>query len=86
MANERKYDESLVGFFENESKYGLWYQSLTLTPEIIDKITANLQEGGRLKFRILGEEKRKKLAAYLDFVTPDKVASKRKGNKENDDI
>lgn len=68
-AEKKPWDESLLGFFENESDYGVWYKSITITPEILEKFT-ELQVGSRLKFRILSHDKRKKVAAYLDHVVP----------------
>lgn len=67
--DKKPWDESIIGFFENESDYGVWYKSITITPEILERFT-ELQVGSRLKFRILSRDKRKKVAAYLDHVVP----------------
>ena len=83
---EQKWDSSLVGFFENESKYGTYYQSGILSSEQIEEITSTLQEGGKLKFRLIPDDKRKKLAAYLDFITPDKVAKNTAAFKANREV
>lgn len=74
MTNTSKFDTSLVGFFENNTKNGSYYQSAKLSAEIIEKITQELQEGGKLKLRFIPKESRKKVAVWLDVVTPDKVA------------
>lgn len=80
----KNWDTSLVGFFENESKYGSFYNSRQLDEETIDKIVDTLRAGGKLKFRLVSEDKRKKIAAYLDFVSPEKVASFAK--RDNDEV
>lgn len=82
MANNTKHKESLVGFFENQSKYGPFYNSLTLTDEMIEKF-GELKAGGRLKFRILAEDSRKKVAAFLDYVSPEEIEAAKAAREAN---
>lgn len=81
MADEKRKD-SVLGFFENESKYGVFYNSITITPEILERF-AEMKEGGRLKFRILPTEKRKKVAAFLDYQSPEELEAGRAAREAN---
>lgn len=78
MSEGNNWDMSLAGFYENEGDFGIFYNSPKLDAETIERFTSNLREGGKLKFRILSDDKRKKIAAYLDFVSPEKVQANAK--------